>query len=155
MDIRQELDEYLKREAVMTLATSNGADPWICTVYYGYSEGKFYFTSKQKTRHAQDIGDGGTIAFAIADSSQTPAVKTVGVQGVGFCRPAKVVDAPAMVLHYGKRFTEFMRDFGNLAQLREMITGGANQAYVLEIETIKYTNKNLFKDAQIIKFKGS
>ncbi|MBI5848505.1 MAG: pyridoxamine 5'-phosphate oxidase family protein [Nitrospirae bacterium] len=150
MNLYDELNAYLKSQILLTVATLGKEYPWTCSVYFGYSDGRFYFTSKRDTQHAKDIGNGAIVAFAVADSAQTPSAVIVGVQGRGFCRPARLDDATKIVVNYGQKFKEFLADYGSLPNLLEVMKGGT--VYVIEAHSIKFTNKNLFKDAQILSF---
>ena len=151
-EVIQTLNEYLENQTTFTLATSGENGLWISTMFYGYVDGKLYFSSKTKTRHAKEIGKGLQIAFSIADSSQTPAVPTVGLQGVGYCHPSGMNEMPSIIKHYGVRFAEYNDTFGNINALAGLIQGGLNLPFTIEISMIKFLHKPIFGGYRIIEF---
>lgn len=151
-DVITTLNDYLDSQTTFTLATHSEDGPWISNMFFGYIEGKLFFSSKLKTKHAKDIGSGSKVAFAIADSSQTPASKIIGLQGVGYCRLSSLEDAPSIIKHLGLRFAEYNSTFGNLAALKEVLQGGVSSPFTIEISMIKFLHKEKFGGYQIIEF---
>ena len=146
------LSEYLRQQTAFTMATMNEKGPWISTMFFGYNEGKLFFSSKLKTQHAKDIGIGANVAFSIADSTQTPASKIIGVQGVGYCRPSKLEEASKIIKYLGLRFAEYNSTMGNLAALSDVLQGGVSSPFTIEISMIKYLHKEKFGGYQIVEF---
>ncbi|PKO01274.1 MAG: hypothetical protein CVU42_00245 [Chloroflexi bacterium HGW-Chloroflexi-4] len=149
------LDEYLRKQTSITIANYSESGLWISNMFYGYALGKIFFSSKLKTRHAKEIGDGSQVAFSIANSSQTPASKVIGIQGVGFCHPSNVEDYPNLIKHYGLRFAEYADSFGNLKSIIEVMQGGISKPFTIDITMIKFLNKEVFGGYQIIEFHNS
>src|SRR5687768_8880696 len=68
---------------VMQIATARNGVPWICTVYFVFTEGKFYWLSFPERRHSRDIADNDHVAVAVALEMGQPVV---GVQAEGRTR---------------------------------------------------------------------
>ena len=97
---------------VMQMATVRDSTPWICTVYFVFITGKFYWLSFPERRHSRDITGNNKIAVAIALESEQPVV---GVQAEGW---AEVVDDESEVADvmkgYAKKYNqggEFLERF--------------------------------------------
>jgi len=153
MNLIEELNAYLNGQQVLTLATSGPDGIWCCSVFFGYADGRFYFSSKRSTRHARHIANGANVAFAVADSSQTPSDQIIGVQGEGYCRPAGLTDATNIIKHYGMRFIEYQEQFGKIERIAELLKGDASLPYIIEVSRIKFRNKPRFDGERIIEFK--
>lgn len=149
------LNEYLAQQTAFTMATTSESGLWISTMFFGYDEGKLYFSSKLKTKHAQDIGSGANVAFSIADSTQTPASKIIGIQGLGYCRRSSLEEAPKIIKHLGMRFAEYNSTLGNLVTLKEVLQGGISSPFTIEISMLKFLHKEKFGGYQIIEFKNN
>lgn len=72
-----ELEAYFKQARLMQIATSREDQPWICTVYFVFHEGKFYWLSWPERRHSQELAANSKIAVAIALKADLPVM---GVQ---------------------------------------------------------------------------
>ncbi len=153
IEVINTLNEFMQHHTTFTLATYSDGRPWISTMFYGYIDGKLFFSSKLKTKHAKDIGSGSYVAFSVADSSQTPASKVIGIQGVGYCHRSDIEDAPKIIKHLGFRFAEYNSTLGNLNALKDILQGGVSSAFTIEISTIKFLHKEKFGGYQIIDFK--
>ena len=64
--IRKIAQDYLKRNRLMTLATSDRSKPWASTVFFAFDD-KFniYFYSRENTKHCQIIKSNPNVAIAI------------------------------------------------------------------------------------------
>ena len=150
--MREAVEEYLRGQLVVMLATSGESGLWACSVFYAYNDAELLFASSKNSKHGMDIGKGANVAFAITDTTQTPAKTAIGIQGTGYCRPARISEASKFIRHYATRFPKYSSTHGNLSNLVKLIKTADNRPYVLEIKQIKYTNKNLFETPQYFDF---
>jgi uncharacterized protein len=73
--------KYLKDARIMQLATSDGEQPWVCTVYFVANE-KFeiYWLSLPSRRHSQEIEQNNKVAVTVPIKFDQPII---GVQTEG------------------------------------------------------------------------
>jgi len=70
MDLKKEIDAYLKTQRLMSVATF-GTSPWIANVYFIHdTDLHIYFLSKTWREHSKAITSNPRVAVAIADSHQ-------------------------------------------------------------------------------------
>ena len=73
--------EYLAEKRMMQIASVNGDQPWICTVYFVADEHQnLYWLSLPKRRHSQEIKKNNKVAIAIPVKFDKPVI---GIQTEG------------------------------------------------------------------------
>lgn len=71
MDVEKAIREYLPHVIHMSLATSMGAQPWVCEVHFVYDNDlNFYFRSKPDRRHSIEIKSNPNVAGNIVSQHQ-------------------------------------------------------------------------------------
>jgi uncharacterized protein YhbP (UPF0306 family) len=86
MNVEQAIREYLTsgKTHMMQLATSDGDQPWCCTVYFAVDdELNIIWLSKPSRRHSQEIAKNSKVAAAIAYDQQPPQPFVQGIQVEG------------------------------------------------------------------------
>lgn len=72
---------YLQDARMMQIATVEGSQPWICTVYFAPDDAlNLYWLSLPSRRHSQDIASGSKVAVAIPVKFDKPVI---GIQAEG------------------------------------------------------------------------
>ncbi len=80
MDLTAETKKIIATNTYLTIATSDGENPWISPVHYGVDENYiFYFCSMPISHHSKLIEKNPNVAFAIFDST-APEGKGIGIQ---------------------------------------------------------------------------
>lgn len=91
MDLEDKINEYLKTQRLMALATY-GKSPWIANVYYVHDdELNIYFLSKHGREHCQSIESDNRVTVAIADSHQPIYKPQKGLQISGTAESINVI----------------------------------------------------------------
>ena len=96
---------YLKRNRLMTLATSSRNTPWAATVFYAYdAHCNIYFYSREDTKHCRQIAKNPSVGMVINHDWQQRDGSIRGMQIVG--RAAKVPrkEYAHSYAHYRTRF---------------------------------------------------
>jgi uncharacterized protein YhbP (UPF0306 family) len=70
-ELKIRAEALIGRQSTMTLATSDGSDPWAAPVYYAYHGRGFYFFSDPASRHIRESRASGRAASAIFASADT------------------------------------------------------------------------------------
>ncbi len=84
MDIKNELLNFLKKNQLMTLATSSETGPWAANVFYTVDDNfNIYFISAEIAKHVKDIEKNSKVALAIANTDQKFYTQKIGVQITG------------------------------------------------------------------------
>src|SRR4051812_25802508 len=81
METAELIKKYLEDGRLMQIATVNGGQPWICSVYYVVDESQnLYWLSLPSRRHSQDIAKDNRVAIAVAIKRDQPVI---GIQVEG------------------------------------------------------------------------
>ncbi len=89
--------DLIKNNRYLTLATSDGSDPWIAPLEYISDDAlNLYFFSLENSLHAQHIQDNKMVAVAIFDSQQPEYQpgKTLQLSGVQIAAVARKLKGP-------------------------------------------------------------
>jgi uncharacterized protein YhbP (UPF0306 family) len=105
--------DYLSKGRIMQIATTDGDQPWICSVYYVEDDKlNLYWLSLPTRRHSQQIAKNNKVAISIAIKADQPVI---GIQAEGV---AEVVERKTtvakMMLKYVARFAVGGRFYDNL-----------------------------------------
>lgn len=96
MNVGDLVKKYLSQGSLMQIATLNGDQPWICTVYYVPDEDlNLYWLSLPTRRHSQDIVGHNKVAAAIAIKHDKPVI---GIQAEGTAAEVKDPETIAQVM---------------------------------------------------------
>jgi uncharacterized protein YhbP (UPF0306 family) len=94
------IKQYLSQGKMMQIATVNGDQPWICTVYFVEDEQlNLYWLSLPTRRHSQDIKAHNKVAVAIPIKTDQPVI---GIQAEG---TAEVVNEHETIAKIMKLYT--------------------------------------------------
>lgn len=103
MDRRQELLEYLRRQHVMSIATTGTDGPWAAAVFYVNEGLDFYFLSAPGTRHCREFAADARVAATIAgDCAGWSDIK--GVQIAAQARELLGAEREAAIRLYAAKF---------------------------------------------------
>ncbi len=97
--------EFINEHHVLTLATSDGNNPWCANCFYVYLEEEncFVFTSDEKTKHVHDVLTNSNVAGSVVLETNTVG-KIQGIQFSGVMqKPGKEL-APKAKKAYLKKF---------------------------------------------------
>jgi uncharacterized protein YhbP (UPF0306 family) len=76
---RELVQEFLRNDEIMQLATVRDGRPWICTVHFLAEDGRLYWTSTRDRRHSQELTDNPRVAVAVVHNTAKPqAVQMAG-----------------------------------------------------------------------------
>jgi uncharacterized protein YhbP (UPF0306 family) len=95
VDLKELIQEHLKNERVMQLATSIDNKPWVCNVHF-YADDKLnvYWASTPERRHSKDIEQNSHIAIAIKIHEDTPDERyVIGLSAEGNAHMLSVEEA--------------------------------------------------------------
>ena len=87
----------VKRNRYLTLATTDGADPWIAPLeYLSDDDLNLYYFSPEDAAHSQHLSDREGVAFTIFDAAQpeyepAPVMRIAGIQATA---SAQKLEAP-------------------------------------------------------------
>ncbi len=86
----QQLQTYLQKHTVLTLATTGPAGVWAAALYYVNKGATFYFLSAPHTRHSQNVAQNPQIAATIQENySNWEEIKGVQLEGTCTLVPAE------------------------------------------------------------------
>jgi uncharacterized protein YhbP (UPF0306 family) len=121
---------FLNRHHVLTIATSNGKEPWCANCFYVYltDENSLIFTTDRETRHGQEFVQNPLVAGSVALETRIIG-KIRGIQFQGF-----VSEAEGEMLEKAKR--AYLRRFP-VALLME------TRLWVVKLTLIKMTDNRL------------
>jgi len=81
--LNQIAKDIIKNNIYLSMATSDGKNPWICTLFYAVDKDyTFYYISQMDSLHIKHLLKNPTVAFAIYDSTQKEGTGN-GIQGLG------------------------------------------------------------------------
>jgi uncharacterized protein YhbP (UPF0306 family) len=81
MEVKDLIKKYLSQSRMMQIATVDGDQPWICTVYYVEDEDlNLYWLSLPTRRHSQEIQKHNKVAIAVPVKFDKPII---GIQTEG------------------------------------------------------------------------
>jgi len=106
-ELKQLIQNYLKEAKLMQLATANGDQPWVCSVWFAADNDlNIYWFSSLTRRHSQEVSNNKKVAGAIV-LPQTPADPPRGLQFEGTAElvtnPKDIVKATS--LYVGRIFS--------------------------------------------------
>ncbi len=147
MDLKKQIDEYLKTQRLMSVATF-GDFPWIANLYYVHdSDLNLYFLSKQWREHCQAIEKNSKVAVAIADSSQPIYKPQKGLQIWGTARPVNILTQLEWMFKMWNKLIA-----GNqgekLADPKKFLEAGTSKVYKITPQRIKFFNTELWPKEQ-------
>jgi uncharacterized protein YhbP (UPF0306 family) len=81
MDVGEQIKRHLSYKEMMQIATAQGDQPWICTVFFVADElQNLYWLSSPERRHSQEIARNQKVAIAVPVKSDWPVI---GIQAEG------------------------------------------------------------------------
>jgi uncharacterized protein YhbP (UPF0306 family) len=90
--------KYLNQSRMMQVATVEGDQPWICTVYYVHDGGlNLYWLSLPTRRHSQEIEKHNKIALAVPIKFDHPVI---GIQAEGKAEVVKEKEEVAKTMEF-------------------------------------------------------
>lgn len=115
MNLQQLIQDYVKNNKVMQIATENNGQPWVCTVYYAEDEHlNFYWISTAVRRHSKELRSNPKVAGSIVVKHEY-GKPIVGLQIEGI---ATEITEPEVIAkgmrHYVDKFglgEDFYNDF--------------------------------------------
>lgn len=115
MELEKLVAGYLSSAKMMQLATINGGEPWICTVYFVADESRnIYWISKPERRHSKEILQNSKVAVAIPVKF-VPGEDVVGLQITGVAQEvsdaAEIQKALRLYADKFSRGEEFYSEF--------------------------------------------
>jgi hypothetical protein len=121
---------FLNRHHVLTIATSNGKEPWCANCFYVYltDENSLIFTTDRETRHGQEFVQNPLVAGSVAlETRIIGRIRGIQFQGI-------VSEAEGEMLEKAKR--AYLRRFP-VALLME------TRLWVVKLTLIKMTDNRL------------
>ena len=137
--INRRIIDFILEHHILTLAVTNGKQPWCATCFYVYSEADnlFIFTSEDDTRHIRDVEETNNFYAGGAIALETKMIgKIRGVQFSGNLRRLKGKEREKARKQYLEKFP--------VARLTKLFLWG------LEPDLIKMTDNRLGFGKKII-----
>ncbi|TSC87849.1 MAG: Uncharacterized protein G01um10147_352 [Microgenomates group bacterium Gr01-1014_7] len=105
MELRNLIEDYLKKAKMLQVATAKENQSWACTVYFAFDEKlNIYWISEPTRRHSEEIRNNDKVAGVIV-LPHTPGDKVRGIQFQGTARELTDRDeAVAGMKYYTERF---------------------------------------------------
>lgn len=108
--IKNRFIEIINSNNYLSLATINGDEPWVCTLYYSTDKhNNIYFISQIDSLHIKNILINPKVAFTIFDSHQR-AGEGNGIQGSGRVEILKDEKIDEGLKYYQTTFIELKKE---------------------------------------------
>ena len=148
MNLKQEINSYLKTETLMAVATY-GNSPWIANVYYVHDEDlNLYFLSKTFREHCKAIEEDPRAAVAIADSSQPIFEPQKGIQLSGTAEQVHNVERLNWMFKMWNKLVSQGKG-ETLTDPKAFLDAGISAVYKITPTRIKFFNTELWPEEQI------
>jgi uncharacterized protein YhbP (UPF0306 family) len=129
--VKDLVSKYLKEGRVMQIATCDGGQPWICSVYFVPDDQQnLYWLSLPARRHSLEIAKNFKIAIAIAVKFDKNPI--IGIQAEG---SAAVVEDEKTI---EKVLPAYVEKYGNGKDFYELFKAGKNQHQLYKFTPKKY-----------------
>jgi uncharacterized protein YhbP (UPF0306 family) len=116
-EIKELIGDYLNKTRMLQIATSDGNQPWCCTLYYAYDDDwNIYWLSLPSSRHSEEIMKNPNVAGGIA-FSQEPYPEG-GVRGLSFEGKAELLSGDEEKKACQLYITQLMREETLLEDIR-------------------------------------
>lgn len=137
MDLKKEINEYLKTQRLMAVATYGDA-PWIANVYYVHDDDlNLYFLSKKERIHCLAIEKNENVAVAIADSHQPFKPPQIGIQLNGTAHRVNVLEQIGWMFQMWNKL--YSGDSGELLENpQKFLDAGLSSVYKIIPKRIKF-----------------
>lgn len=147
MNLKQEIDRYLKTQRLMSIATY-GNSPWIANVYYIHdSDLNLYFLSKHWREHCKAIDANNKVAVAIADSSQPIYRSQKGLQISGTAKSVNVISSLKWMFQMWNKLIAGSKG-EKLSDPKKFLDAGLSKVYKITPKRIKFFNTELWPKDQ-------
>lgn len=141
-EIKGEVQKFLNSGHVLSLATLDHNDPWICTVFYGTdSDMNLYILTSPDTVHGKGIKQSPSVSVNIYDSSQEITKSLVGLQAKG---KAELVSNPVEAVKAFGIWLKFNPGAEKKISVDEIKKLKDSRMYKIKLSYVKYFNKVLF-----------
>lgn len=105
MDISSTLLQFLQKNDILSLATSDGKTPYVCNLHYISDEHfNLYFASTKQRKHSLNIEDHPASAVCIYDEGAYTDKIVNGVQMRGVCYPLNIEKEIDIINKYYEKF---------------------------------------------------
>ncbi len=147
MNLKKEIDEYLKTQRLMSVATY-GEYPWIANVYYVHdSDLNLYFLSKHWREHCKAIELNSKVAVAIADSSQPIYKPQIGLQISGTAAQVNIISSLKWMFKMWNKLIAGEKG-EKLSDPKKFLDAGLSKVYKITPRRIKFFNTFLWPKEQ-------
>lgn len=145
--VKEDIFKFLNSHGVMTLATSEDNQPWVCTVYYGMDDNmNFYIVTHPDTKHGQHFEKNKKVAFNVFHSHQKYADLKQGVQGMGEIEEVKDIIHITQALMLWHKLNSQSEIKITPQEILEKVNG--SKVYKITPNYFKYFNEELYKDTK-------
>jgi uncharacterized protein YhbP (UPF0306 family) len=105
LQVKQLIDEYIKKAYFMQVGTSVDDQPWVCTVHFASDEKlHLIWVSSVESKHSQEIGKNPKVAGTIVLPFK-PDEPVMGIQFQGVAKKVTDIKESLMLMQsYGARF---------------------------------------------------
>lgn len=108
--LSESINLVLQSVPLMSLSIGAG-EPNVCPVYFAlYDDASLCFISNISSRHAKLLDKTEAASVAIYDSSQPWTNPKVGIQMIGICKQASIMEAIKARSRYAERFPDCSED---------------------------------------------
>ena len=147
MNLKQEIDNYLKSQRLMSVATY-GDIPWIANVYYVHDKDlSLYFLSKHWREHCKAIDENEKVAVAIADSSQPIYKPQKGLQINGMAKSVNIISSLQWMFKMWNKLIAGAKG-EKLSDPKKFLDAGLSKVYKITPKRIKFFNTELWPKDQ-------
>ncbi|MDO8609703.1 MAG: pyridoxamine 5'-phosphate oxidase family protein [bacterium] len=147
MNLKKEIDEYLKSQRLMAVATYE-EEPWIANVYYIHDKDlNLYFLSKNWREHCQAIEKNNKVSVAIADSHQPIYKPQKGLQIYGAANTVNIITQLSWMFKMWNKLISGSKG-EKLTDPKKFLDAGTSTIYKITPKRIKFFNTELWPKEQ-------
>ncbi len=149
----EKLLNFIQTQKLVTIAAHNDKDIWVANVYFSSDEkGKIYFVSSTDSKHGQMILKNPNIAFSTSWFDPKNNKNRKGVQGLGVCQPANLLETAEGIKLMYKNFP----DLHDILTIEWIATNAWNtKVWVIQPSYVKYFDDEIYGDDESEEFNFS
>jgi uncharacterized protein YhbP (UPF0306 family) len=131
MEVGDLIKKYLRQARMMQVATIDGDQPWICTVYFVPDEQQnLYWLSLPTRRHSEEIAKHNMVAVAIAVKFDKNPI--IGIQAAGIVEVVKDAEVVKSVIE------PYIEKYNRGMDFYDLFTAGKNEHVMYKFTPSKY-----------------
>ncbi len=111
MDFQKPLLDFLSKNEILSLATSDGKEVYVCNLHYSSDDSfNLYFASKPDRQHSKNIGANKEVAICIYNTAFAEGDVFGGIQMKGTCVNCNREESKVEIDKFYKKFPDKFGD---------------------------------------------